>query len=545
AIFPVRTFWAVNLLLLLMAASIFYLINKALPILGKVIALGVLVGVFLLVLAKPTIIKTDFTNTVPVDVGNYIIPKYQTKPLTELIPNPTFFQDDNWRTDIFNPGIYQWWNLVSAKAATRGYSNYPTGVQRDWVYFFQTATRNVPKNTNEELAKNQALFLLDAYGVKFIENSLSTYPPSLLEDANVVINHQKAREQDFYEISEDFSTPVVSPTSSQAVLFVGDYSSFNSFIRTVAMTNLNSKTLIPVKGPESINNLTKQDLANFPILVLYGYKGSNFDKLKDYLIQGGKIFIDTNSTKSYPSGKLSEIFPSDFINRQEVSGTINFKVDKAEAVKNVNLEKFSSFTFQGGPWELFTAKAESLRNSVKPILLVNNDPVVVETKLGRGSIIWSGLNLPFHIVSNNNYEEAKFFKNVFINLVETPKNKAEFKVERPTPESIKVTGTNFTGIYFKENYNSGWKAYVNNQPTKIYQAGLGFIYIPVNHSSNVELIYKGSFVNWILFYISVISASICLFYLVLPRVFHKLLNFVSLQWKSRLKSKVENWVENE
>ena len=154
-------------------------------------------------------------------------------------------------------------------------------------------------------------------------------------------------------------------------------------------------------------------------------------------------------------------------------------------------------------------------------VLINNKPELIEGTVGKGKIIWSGFNLPFHIVDNNNYEEAKLLKNIILSLVPQAKpQESTFEVKRPTPENITVSGNNFRGIYFKENFDDGWGAKSASKELKVYRAGLDFMYIPTtNNSDKVDIIYKGNVKNYLVFYLSVFSSIAALIYIAFPKIF--------------------------
>lgn len=552
--FPIRFFWAANLFVLIVAASSFLSIKKTLPLHSHLLALISGLIIMSALLAKPTVIQKGVINAVPQDAANYTISNYQTKPLSDLVPEWLIDADKNWRVDIFNSGIYHWWNIVSEIPTVRGYSNNPIGVHQDWAYFLQTATRQTSKDTNLELVRNRVLFLLDAYGIGFFDNGMAGYPESIIEDKNLIINQARLRETNWYQLSPTQVTPIISPTNTQPVLFIGDDAGFINFVRTISMTNLNSKVLIPVKGPKKLGGLSEAELGKFPAIVLYRYSASTGDleKLVKYIKNGGRVFIETGSTLSDITGKkLPEIFPSQIFKKLNINEeNPNFKPGISKISQGVELKNFSPLIFKGGPWNV-TIAAKSIKQSVSPVIYYNNYPVVTEEKIGNGLLIWSGLNLPFHIVDNNNYEEAKLFKNIVEALVTKVENQPSFQIKRQTPEKITVEGKGFAGIYFKENHHTGWKAKLDEMNLKVYQAGLDFMYIQIpeklwNQEIKVSVFFAGNTTTWGLFYLSTISLVLSILYLLIPQAF----KFLGLQVVARVLNKkilprVKNWIRNE
>lgn len=548
--FPTRTFWAVNLFLLLIVASLFSSFSKALPKFSFLLAGIVAVSITYFVYTNFPPIHRYFSDTVPMDAHAYTIPKYQKKDLSELVPNWIPKEDKNWRIDTFNPGLTHWWNFVYDIPSTRGYSNYPLGIHRDWVYFLQVATMD-PKDENAELVKNRAMFVLDGFGIRYHENSFASYPKSIIEDRNIVEEvGERYRDFTWYKFSDNVVSPIVYPTKSSAVLFIGDDNGYENFIRSIAMTNLNSFAFTPVKGPSSIDALSQEELKNFDSLILYRFKGSNWSKLISFVKDGGKIYIDTASFDKSVNN-LPEIFP---INNLKVT-TVNGKWDaslsptQTKLTNNLNLDNFSPLSFEGKEWRITGSDPSDVRSWAKPILTRDNVLLLAEGDLGKGKVVWSSVNLPFHIVDNDNYDEAKLFGNILNSFVIKVDPNTDFKVERPKPEEIKINASNIKGIYFKENYDSGWQFFAGAEKLKVYKAGLEFMYAPIpeelQNNKSFTILYRGSFINWFLFILTIIAFFFALFYIFIPRPLRFLTNILYTQFKKRVGKRISSWIEEE
>lgn len=520
-IFPTRIFWVGHLFLLLAAASAFALIGKVVKVFYHPLAIIITLTVFLTFLQKPVQIHNEFPATVPFSAHLYAVPRFQTISLSNFIPDWVIKSEKNFRWDIVNSGINQWYYLISDSPTTQGYSNHALGSHRDWQYFLETSTRNIEENRNNdnELAKNRTLFLLDAYGIGIVENSRSKYPNFLTNDSEIFTNTLSRRtenDREWYKVNPDIATPIVAPINSTPVLFVGDDASYNLLVRTLAMTNLNSKKLVLVKGPDKINKLDTKTLSSFPALVLYKYKDSpkNLQILESFIKSGGKVFIDTASTKF--EDNLPEMFPGKKLTSTSVQEKIDFKKSDSKITKDIKSETFSVFTYQSGPWAVSTI--EELRQNTKELLSFKNKVVLAQTTLGKGEIIWSGLNLPFHIIENDNLEEGKLLQNIILDLVKTDSDTPTFNLSRDTPEKIIITGKNIKGVYFKENYHEGWQAKVNGKQVKIYEAGPAFMYIrlPEEKENNtiINIDFTGGLIDWSLYYFSICSLAFSILFLI-------------------------------
>lgn len=547
-IFPTRTFWAINILILLTAAGLFNSIRKVSPKYSHLIASITALVIVIAVLEKPFTPHKDRPNTIPPDVAAYIIPEFRNSQVTNLIPDWLLEKQSNWRIDIFNANLIQWWNLPSNVPATKGYSSHPLGIHSTWQYFLQTATRSTDTGINQELAKNRALFLLDAYGVKYMENSQIPATSLILDDKSLIKKQAKLRDFDFIELA-DITTPIVSATNTPAVLFIGNDSSYESFIRAIAMTNINSQLIIPVKGPQNVGSVTKEELKKFQAVILYQYRGENFDNLSNFVTEGGKIFIDTAAQNKIPTKALKKVLPFNSVSqgRETVSTGFQQSLDSI-LFEKVDVTKFSPLIYKGTPWK-YSQPQGSLKPWAKTALTINNKPQIIEGDLGNGKIIWSGFNLPFHIVDNNNYEEAKLFKNIILALANEDKDKKPaYNLERPNPGTIRISALNSKGIYVKENYDSGWQAKIGANKIKIYKAGLDFMYIPIINSSENQTVlinFNGSIVSWIIYCLSLLSLALASVYLVLPQLVKKLLYKTAAFIKPKISRRVKKILDDE
>jgi hypothetical protein len=528
--FPTRTFWAANTLTLLLTASLFREIRRGLHKFSYVLAPVILLAIVFVTLNRPFSVNTDRSDTVPPEVAAYTVSKYQKYPLSDLVPEWIPITDTNRRLDTFNYGLDHWWNVISQMPATRGHSNHPVGEQQNWQYYLQAVTRD-PKGENQELVKNKALFLIDAYAINFRENSIATFPISIMNDPQIIIKKNAKQYRDFtwYQISPEYTTPIVYPSNSKPMLFIGDDLGYDNFIRSISMTNLNSRFIIPVKGPESINAITYEDLENFEAIILYRFQGDKWNKVTTFLENAGSMFIESGSLETNLPTLLPEFFPVNSFTSNEIKGQWNPQTHSETTLsQNVNTNEFSPLNFEGTPWKISSSTISDLQDWAKPLLSSEEKLIIAGGEFSGGIVIWSGMNLPYHVVSNNNLEEAKLFKNIIVSLTDISTKKLTSDVKRLSPTKISVSGENFSGVYFKENYHSGWKARVNNTKVPIFKAGLGFMYIPIpknqqNQPLEVSIFFAGNLTAWLLFYLTLASLFACILYFIYPKLFVSIL----------------------
>lgn len=558
---PTRIFWAANFFVLLTAASAAYTIHKIYPKIFFLLAPVISIPIFYFVATHQPDIHKYQPNTVPQDAANYVTGIYRSKNLSDLMPSWLPTGEVNWRLDILNEGVTQWWNAVAQTPQVRGYSNNPLGIHRDWQFFLQSATRASPAdNLDEQTTHNQALFLIDAYAIKFFDDSSKPYLQSITKDTQIIVNKDtevfflsesgakitSPKNIQLYQLADDISSPIVSPTNSTPVLFIGNDKGYENFIRTIAMTNLNSRFLIPVKGPSSVKSITKDELKTFPAIVLYQFSGTDLEKLSDYVKSGGNVFIDTASAK-FKSGKLPQIIPFESLTARDLAPKDNWQKEDSEEITNtISTDQFSPLSFEEGTWRI--SAPVNQRSWAKTFIRYQNYPVLAGGKLGKGYVIWGGFNLLFHIVDSQNHQEAKLFRNIVEKLIQPNSPEPDFKVERPKSESIAVQGKNMSGIYFKENYDSGWKAKIAKNPLKVYKAGLEFMYIPVPYTSQntqVDITYGGNAITWGLYYLTISSLASLAVVIAVPQLPNYIYKKIEAQVKNKVGKKLSKWADEE
>lgn len=523
-IFPRRTFWALNLLLLLVAASCYRFIAQ---LIGKKISFAISVIILLIFVnfltSRPVFKELDVasfihSNVEPENIEQYFLPKYKSQDLSKVVPEQVISyakNENNYRFDSFNHKVTHWWNSYFITPSTRGYSNYPFGEFANWFYYLQTGTGENKKEDNPEIVKNRTLFLLDHFAIGLYEDTDSNvgYDRNLLADRQIFPSVEGREGFMFYDISKTITSPIVSATNAIPLLIVTDDNGYETIFRTLSLTGLTSRKLIPVKGPVSINNLNSSLFEHFPILFLYRFKGNNWKKIEEYIQSGGKVIIDLGSLEEKLDSPLPAIFPIESIEKKEVSNWQLAWVDQKSPP--FKLDQFSPPVYENNPWKVYEGASDQVRSFGKVMLTNNNNPIIISGNIGKGSLILSGLNLPYHIIQFANLEEVKLFKQLLGNFEEKD---VKAEVVRDIPEKINVSGKNFSGIYFKENYHSGWKAKVSGKNIPVLKAGPAFMYIPIpkQYQDNPQVIleFKGNAVTWGLFILTLSTLVLSLFSLV-------------------------------
>ena len=498
---------------------------------------------------------------------------------------PSFLQDTPGEYRLYDNDqtVNLWWNSLYSTPLARGYIDPPIGIAERWGLFWMDAAFGVGKEGKssleddwkvpEAVVEKNIAFLLDWNAVKYLEgnhegqSSLGGLSPILTSDKFVAdekeqavsgkyflgsqeyyLESQKKSNWDetlsqklhFYKIKDELVSPIHQATNAPAVLVIGGKDAFDTVIRFFGMMGLDSRKIIVASGPKLVDDAPLAQMMDFDALVLYKYDYKNYSKswerIAKYLENGGKVFIDTgpevkeSSSVDLPAKFpkiLPEIFPVGQTKRGDLGTTWEGEIGDFGYFENVNLEEFSPLQFDKNPWNIsYAANGKTdLREGASALLYSHGYPVLAEQEIGKGKIIWSGINLPYHVLYNYNFAEGKLLANVFSQLFEFGGPKVEQTLNWVSPEKRIISSQNAKGVLFKEEAFDGWSAKVSSQNgssgLQIYKVGPtfpGFMYvrIPQKVQSNpfsVTFFYNGSPASWLTNMVSLATIILILDYL--------------------------------
>ncbi|RLG41962.1 MAG: hypothetical protein DRO05_02505 [Thermoproteota archaeon] len=282
-----------------------------------------------------------------------------------------------------------------------------------------------------------------------------------------------------YEV-EDFNSSLVELVSSDTikVLVFGSYADYQRIFSAISPAV--SDEIVIAYGGELVELHSMENLSNFEVLYLFGIRYVDGEEyywlLREYVEKGGSLIIDTGDL-SYggASSGLKEPFPiTDCWIRNS-----NFNIS---LVGNWTSRPVNASMFSRGEYGLSYALNESLREGATP-LIVDEDKAVLAAMIdyGRGKVLWTGLNLPYHAVLNMNKEESLLLEEIIRAVSERrPGSGASIRFEYPLSEelTIYVSGADESdSLFVKISYYRGWSAYLDGRKLKIFEAGPGMMLI--------------------------------------------------------------------
>ncbi len=468
---------------------------------------------------------------------------------------PTFIDgnDKNKRLYEADALVNIWWNSIYKMPLVRGYIDPPIATsQRGGIFWLDIAIANdslvrdfkIP----EDMALQNALFLMDWYAVHYFEGgrlaiSTSAPPSSYLlkngvfdaeeqvEAHGAVIKWQTSSGKPelmmelpqylkYYKVKNELTSPVIYPTNAPTILVISDFGGYEDFLRGIAANNYNSQYVIPVAGGVNIDEFSGSDLKNFSSVYLHNYKYKNknkaFNMLYKYVEGGGKVFVDTGAlSPDSEADDLPELFPFDSLVRDGLGREWDLDANNSDALlKDVNIAGFGPLIFNDGEWKLSYSE-EPERSGATVVLRHKGKPVLVRQKIGTGEIIWSGMNLIYHMNQYKSPDEFKMFTNIVLEMTALSKVPiVESSAMWASPQKVTLDSkAGAKGVLFKEEGYKGWSAKANGSGVKVYKAGPtypGFMYAVVNSSQpfKLEFKYSGEITAYLIWAVSIILALI-------------------------------------
>lgn len=497
--------------------------------------------------------KSEYSSAHPQALSIRITDGEREELKKKLLPSFIDGNDKNKRLYEADALVNIWWNSMFKMPLVRGYVDPPIATsERGGFFWLDIAISNdslvrdfkIP----EDMALQNALFLIDWYAVHFYEGGRiaisASVPPSsyLLKNGVFDLDEQtevhgaiikwqtKSGKPElkmelpqylkFYKVKDELTSPIIYPTNAPAILVISDFAGYEDFLRGIAAYNYNSQYVIPVQGGVNIDEFKSSDLKNFSSIYLHNYKYKNknkaFNLLYKYVQGGGKVYMDTGAlSPDSESGDLPDIFPFKSLVRKGLGKDWNLEQNGEDSLlKDVKLEGFGPLIFNDSEWKLSYSE-EQERSGTTVVLKHKGKPVLVRQKIGSGEVIWSGMNLIYHMNQYKSSDEFRMFNNIVSEMTAISKVPiVESNAHWQSSEKVTLNSSaGAKGVIFKEQGYSGWGAKVDGKGVKVYKAGPtypGFMYAVVNSAKpfKAEFKYSGEITAYIIWAISTVLVLI-------------------------------------
>ncbi len=514
--------------------------------------------------------------------------KEQNELKKKLVPSFLDPNDKNKRIYISDAAVNLWWPAYFNMPLVRGYSDPPIGTDRRGGFFLTDISLTGDTLVSSfkytpDMAKNYALFFADWYAVYYLEGghlspSANAGPSSYLADSLIEsredattygallryttesgkpeFHEELPQSLVYYKFEDDMVSPVLYGTNAPTILVISDDPSFENIWRVLAAQNLNSRFVIPIAGNRQLDSYSSEDLKKFDAIILYSYTYNNLSKfnslLKEYLENGGNIFVDTGTeVKDAKSANLAEVFPISKSERNPLSNEWNIEIGDSEIAKGIDFSQFSPPIYNDKGWSFSYPPSEADLKPDAKIIIKNQDKLIMaERSIGKGKIIWSGMNLPYHYSQYNNAEEALLFRKIIENLVKVEDHTpVKLEIDWQRPGVVKAqTNQPVKGILFKEEAYNHWIVTTTGvKGSAIFKTGPtfpGFIYVRMNNTgrSTVKFTFMGSYLYSLYSVVMFVSILLILEAFIFDG---RLIGMKLLRFSNKARKKIFSWWEKE
>jgi hypothetical protein len=537
------------------------------------------------------IARWSYTSSAYPNVVNIITDSLSVSELKKLIlPDWLPTDEKNYRLLDLDAEVNIWWNTFFDLPLVKGYIDPPWDKQRNSYNFLQDITlgRDETEKSYQwkpEAARNASLFFLDWAAAKYLEggfaigrsspiplSSFSKDPSLILKKEEKVndplkygkfymnevgelidsldgyISGERAEKLTFYEMKDEVVSPIMAPVSQPIVALIGQPSAFELIYRVLAFLNLNSQRVITVNGPAKIDEWGIRD-RKFDALIIHSYDYANRDKafnaLKQYVSEGGKVFIETGSeVRDSQSENLPDFFPIKKTQRSELGETWQLEGISKLDLSDLKTDDFGELTLDGQSWKMSWAESEDLIG--EPLLWQKGKVILARQNIGKGTVIWSGANLFYHTVTYSNYEEAKLLGKMLDEIIPKTDSVAVGEVNWISSQKRMVSYQQARGILFKETYFSGWHFWWKKGaiwwPRKIYKVGPtspGYMFAFTSEKEGKAMFwFTGTFDGWVKALLPLITILLTLSYLLFPG---RLLHAAAIKIGRKFKHRFHGW----
>ncbi len=153
--------------------------------------------------------------------------------------------------------------------------------------------------------------------------------------------------------------------------------------------------------------------------------------MSQYVREGGNLFVDTGwQYQSQDWGKINgggESFPIDLPEilpiKQLKWGDIgtsweSLRVSGIGGEKNLSNQGWADLIWDDNPWGMSLARPEDLREFGEALITASGKVIVAEGNLGKGKVVWSGMNLFSHTShyesESENDDYSELLEKIFI-----------------------------------------------------------------------------------------------------------------------------------
>lgn len=287
-----------------------------------------------------------------------------------------------------------------------------------------------------------------------------------------------------------------------AILFIGDpeQDAYFKWWQLLVNGGMDYRQAFIVNGGKNIEDFKLEELSNFDLLVLWGERYKRKDRannlVRNYLEQGGRVLIDTGWQYTSPFWQEEELPEWMPIMATEWQSFDSWELKSSDLSLEELITSWKVPKWEGNPWGASVAKKDSLRPNSEVLLLdeTTKNVIIVKRKVGKGEVVWTGLNfVGMYQVNDPTVEDIH--KHLVGNLLPSQGDDFQVEVRRPEPEKVEIQFAQQSSplwLYWRESYYPSWRAKSSREKlANIYKSGPGLILLRIPENTSKITLYHG------------------------------------------------------
>lgn len=282
---------------------------------------------------------------------------------------------------------------------------------------------------------------------------------------------------------------------------------------------------------EYIDDYSTAELNTYPMLIAVGYRYHDRDKawslLDSYVRAGGSLYVETGWQYVDPDWDLGapapDVLPVNELRWGALDPAAPVAVDGTPATS------WGAMRYAGGGWGASSAAASKVRAGAESAVTVGGRVVVASRRVGRGRVVWSGMNLVAHDAGAGSATEDAYVAGLFAWLANSSGPQQGVPLTWTSDDDVRVQLNPTaapTWLMVKESFAPGWSAQLTRNGSRataavtLLDGGLDFIVArleAVPNGGTLELRYgptAGAHAAWAL---SAVSLLLLVIWVVSPR----------------------------
>jgi hypothetical protein len=206
--------------------------------------------------------------------------------------------------------------------------------------------------------------------------------------------------------------------------------------------------------------------------------------IETFVRDGGRLFVETGweYSRYFETTDAPAFLPLDSVSWRNVGKRPSIALPASGIdLTGIASTDVGDFQYGDGTWNVSAPASSRLRSGARAVLTAGGTPLIAVSDLGRGRVVWSGMNLISHAIAKDRLAERLLFRRLFDWLLDGA---------RTAPLEMKVTDLVEAGGGVQAPM-PGWllwresPAYAQVTPSagRFFRAGPGLLLAPVESGS--------------------------------------------------------------